>query len=64
MQFVADESVDAPIYKALRQDSHGVLAIAETTPGITDEQVLQIAYDNKAILITQDKDFGELVYRL
>jgi predicted nuclease of predicted toxin-antitoxin system len=64
MKFVADESVDAPIYKALRNAGHEVMAIVEMSPGITDEAVLQVAFDNFAILITQDKDFGELSFRL
>ena len=64
MIFVADESVDAPIYKALRNAGHEVYAIVENCAGITDEQVLQIAFDRLAILITQDKDFGELTFRL
>lgn len=64
MQFTADESVDAPIYKALRNAGHDVYAIVENTPGITDEQVLQTSYNRGAILITQDKDFGELSFRL
>lgn len=56
MNFVADESVDAPIYKTLLNAGHTVFAIVENNPGIDDEQVLQIAYQKKAILITQDKD--------
>jgi predicted nuclease of predicted toxin-antitoxin system len=64
MQFVADESVDAPVYKALRDAGYNIFAIVEHHPGITDEEVLQIAYDKSAVLITQDKDFGELTFRM
>ena len=41
-----------------------VLAIAESFSSISDPQVLQIAVDRKAVLLTEDKDFGELVHRL
>jgi predicted nuclease of predicted toxin-antitoxin system len=33
-------------------------------PGITDDQVLEKANENQALLMTIDKDFGELVFRL
>ena len=37
--------------------------VAEMGPGITDDVVLQHAHDNAALLLTLDKDFGELVFR-
>lgn len=64
MRFVADESVDAPIVQKLRESGYDVFSIAEQLPGIDDEKVLGIAYEKKCLLITQDKDFGELIYRL
>lgn len=64
IKFVADESVDAPIVRKLREDGYDVYSIAEQSYGISDEQVLAIAHEKGALLITQDKDFGELVYRL
>lgn len=63
MNFLADESVDAPIVAALRADGHDVHSVAELEPSIPDEEVLQLAEKNKSILLTSDKDFGELVYR-
>jgi predicted nuclease of predicted toxin-antitoxin system len=64
MILLADESVDRPIVERLRLDGHDVVYVAELSPSITDEQVLQEANSRKALLLTQDKDFGELVYRL
>jgi transcriptional regulator len=52
MNFVADESVDAPIVHKLRKNGHTVFSIAEKLPGIDDEAVLKIAYNTKCILIT------------
>ncbi len=40
-----------------------MLYIAEQSSGITDDEVLQEANDRDALLVTADKDFGELVYR-
>jgi predicted nuclease of predicted toxin-antitoxin system len=47
----------------LRNDGHDVLYLAELSPSITDEEVLQQANDRGALLVTSDKDFGELVFR-
>jgi predicted nuclease of predicted toxin-antitoxin system len=64
MILVADESVDRPIVERLRQDGHDTLYVAELGPGMKDEHVLQEANTRNALLLTEDKDFGELVYRL
>ena len=61
---LADESVDYQIVKALRQVGYSVLAIVEISPSISDAAVLEMAVENNALLLTEDKDFGELVYRL
>jgi predicted nuclease of predicted toxin-antitoxin system len=63
-QVVADESVDFRIVIRLREIDFTVYSIAEEAPSITDKSVLTIAFKNRALLITEDKDFGELVFRL
>jgi predicted nuclease of predicted toxin-antitoxin system len=63
MNFLADESLDRQIVDALRRDDHVVLYVAEMDPGISDDEVLDKAEKESAILITADKDFGELVFR-
>ena len=63
MRLVADESVEGPTVTALRAAGHLVLFIAETSPGIEDSEVLVIARKEQALLLTADKDFGELVFR-
>lgn len=64
LKLVADESVDFRIVQTLREAGFEVIAICELSPSITDKEVLQIAYTHKVLLITEDKDFGELVFRL
>jgi predicted nuclease of predicted toxin-antitoxin system len=61
---VADESVDFRIITALRNIGLKVFAICEEARAVSDEVVLSIATDRDALLITEDKDFGELVFRL
>ena len=64
MNLVVDESIDRPIVDLLRQDGHTVLYVAELSPSIDDDAFLRRANERGALLITSDKDFGELVFRL
>lgn len=59
MNLLADESVDRPIVERLRQDGHATLYVAELAPGVSDEDVLREANSRSALLLTEDKDFGE-----
>lgn len=63
-KILADESVDFRIVRSLREDNYEVEAIIELYPGIRDDEVLALANEIDAILLTEDKDFGELTYRL
>ena len=63
MKFVADENVDLPIIARLRNDEHEVSAVIEMSAGISDDEVLKQANRQGNVLLTGDKDFGELVYR-
>ncbi|WP_347275027.1 DUF5615 family PIN-like protein [Candidatus Kuenenia sp.] len=62
MNFLADESIDRQIVERLRQDGHQVWYVAEMEPGISDENVFDLANKERYLLITADKDFGELVF--
>ncbi|MEH1847278.1 MAG: DUF5615 family PIN-like protein [Nostoc sp.] len=64
MKFLGDENLDWQIVERLRLDDHKVLYIMEIQPGITDDEVLNLANNESAILLTSAKDFGELVFRL
>jgi predicted nuclease of predicted toxin-antitoxin system len=63
VNLVANEGVDRPVVERLRQDGHDVVYVAELSPSITDEEVLHQANERRAVLLTADKDFGELVFR-
>ena len=64
MNLIADESVDFGIISGLRKGGFEIYAIIEESPGITDQEVIEIAISRNGLLITEDKDFGELTYRL
>ena len=61
---VADECVEEEIIQRLRDNNIRILSIRESHSGIKDVEVLAIAVDGNAFLLTEDKDFGELVFRL
>jgi len=62
MRFVADESCDFGIVRELRDAGHDVLAVAELAPGTEDSTVIERAIDERRVLLTEDKDFGRLVF--
>jgi len=64
IEIVIDESVDYTVIKKLRANGFAVYSICEEQSSLSDKKVLEIAAMNSALLITEDKDFGELVYRL
>jgi predicted nuclease of predicted toxin-antitoxin system len=63
VNLLADESVERQIVDRLRLDGHTVLYVAEMEPSIADEVVLRRANEHTALLVTEDKDFGDLVFR-
>ena len=64
MNFLADEGVDGSIVKGLRELGHDVFYVVEQIHSLEDDVLLEKARNENRILITRDKDFGELVYRL
>lgn len=63
MNLLADENMDRGVVERLRADGHRVGWVAELSPSLPDEEVLRQAAADGAVLVTEDKDFGELVYR-
>lgn len=62
MRFLADESCDIALGRSLRQAGHDVLEVREDRPGAEDEWVVRLAVSENRILLTEDKDFGWLIY--
>jgi predicted nuclease of predicted toxin-antitoxin system len=64
MKFLLDQNTDARLLTYLRQLGHDATQIRRTYPLSTpDPEVLSLAYQEKRILITGDRDFGEWVFR-
>ena len=63
MQFLADENLSSGMVEALRRLSYDVAWVRVDAPGSTDEQVLARGVAEGRVLVTADKDFGELAFR-
>lgn len=63
MKFLVDECVGSSVAKWLQENGYDVVSIADESPGIIDDEVLYRAISENRILITSDKDFGELVFK-
>jgi predicted nuclease of predicted toxin-antitoxin system len=63
VRILANENVPAQVVAALREDSHDVAWVRTETPGQSDSRILQHASEEGRVLLTLDKDFGELAFR-
>jgi len=62
LDFLADESCDFAVVRALRSAGYDVFAVSEVTSRSVDRQLIEQAAREQRVLLTEDKDFGWLVY--
>ena len=63
MRFLVDECTGPAVAQWLRLQNHDVISVFDEMRGADDIEVLQKSKEQNRILITNDKDFGELVFR-
>jgi predicted nuclease of predicted toxin-antitoxin system len=63
MRFLVDECTGPVVATWLREKGHEVFSVFDSARGWDDAAVVQKAFSENWILITNDKDFGEKVYR-
>ena len=63
LKFIADVNLEKPIVDWLLESSYDVQWIPDYDCGMTDDELLYMAAAEKRILVTNDKDFGELTFR-
>ena len=63
MDFLANENFPLSSIRLLRDSGHLVVSILQEAPGSKDEAILKRAYNERLILLTFDRDYGELIYR-
>lgn len=63
MRFLVDECTGPKVAAWLREQAHEVFSVFDEARGMDDDAVLRKACAEGWILITNDKDFGDMVYR-
>ncbi len=63
LKFLVDESSGKKLAAALAHEGFDVVYVGDALKECSDSEVLKAAEDESRILITNDKDFGELVFR-
>ncbi|MEQ8765064.1 MAG: DUF5615 family PIN-like protein [Planctomycetota bacterium] len=63
MHFALNENMPGTVVRSLREAGHDVLSVKEAMRGADDSTVLAQAQAETRIVVTQDKDFGELAFR-
>lgn len=63
MRFIVDECTGPKVARWLSEQGHEVFSVYDEARGIKDAQIIQKAFTENWILITNDKDFGEKVHK-
>jgi predicted nuclease of predicted toxin-antitoxin system len=63
VKLLVDECCDPHLVATLRRAGHDIRYVLESDPGVSDEDILALSIEQDRILITEDKDFGELAIR-
>ena len=63
MRFLVNENVTGTVIQDLRQRGHNVLSVKESMRSEADDAILARAQTEERIVVTHDKDFGELAFR-
>jgi|SRR5580704_1623136 predicted nuclease of predicted toxin-antitoxin system len=63
MRFLANENFPFPSITFLRQAGYNISSVAEQYPGISDYEVIEKAKAENSIILTFDKDYGEIIFK-
>jgi predicted nuclease of predicted toxin-antitoxin system len=62
IKFLADESCDFTVVRALRALGYDVVSVAESFASASDLKILEMSVEEKRLLLTEDKDFGDWIF--
>ena len=63
MRFLVDECTGTSVADWLKSEKHEVFSVFEQWRGVSDDEIIEKCQNEDYILITSDKDFGEMVFR-
>ena len=61
--FLADENIPLSAIRKLRKEGYGIISVVEEYKKASDRKILELSLKNKWVIVTFDKDFGELIYK-
>ena len=62
-RFIADENIPRETVDLLKKKGIDIVSVTDIAPGLSDEEVLDLANKNDRIIITFDRDFGQLIFK-
>jgi predicted nuclease of predicted toxin-antitoxin system len=63
MRWIVNENVSGTVIRTLRERGHDVLSVKQSLPGAGDPEILALAQTERRVVVSHDKDFGELAFR-
>lgn len=63
MRLIVDECTGPSVARWLREQGHDVVYVGDTANGMKDAEIIARAASDKRILITNDRDFGDLIFQ-
>jgi len=63
MRILVDQNIPRSVVETLREEGHDTVWVQETYPGEDDRTLLSRAVEERRVVLTFDKDFGELAFR-
>jgi predicted nuclease of predicted toxin-antitoxin system len=63
MRFLVDECTGPAVAEWLQTQGHEVFSVYDSARGMDDNEIVQKAFEENWILVTNDKDFGDQIYR-
>jgi predicted nuclease of predicted toxin-antitoxin system len=62
-RWIVNENVSGSVIRTLRDRGHDVVSVKESLRGAADPHILAQAQADERVVVTHDKDFGELAFR-
>lgn len=63
LKFLADENIPLEVVSTLKKEGMNIRSVIEIGYGLKDETILKLANKENMVIITFDKDFGEIVFK-
>jgi len=63
MNLLADENSPLSVVNALEEAGYDIVGVRDHSPGISDSEVIRYAHSTHRVILTFDKDFGELAVK-